>query len=354
MSAARSVRIRDVAKHYGAVPALRGVSLAVQPGTFCTLLGPSGSGKTTLLKLVAGFERPDAGAIEIDGRDVVAMPPAARNIGMVFQNYALFPHMTVGANVAFPLEMRRCAGAEIERRVAATLSLVALDGLAGRYPGQLSGGQQQRVALARAIVFDPDILLMDEPLGALDRSLRQQIQGELKALQRRLGVTVLYVTHDQEEALDLSDTIAVMRDGRIEQAGSPQGLYDLPATRFVAGFLGECNLLPARVLAGGREIVLALGAGVTLPWRGGSPAGEVTVGLRPERVRIAAAGEPGAIAGVLRGTVFTGADFRLTLAVGDRLLTVRHANRDFTPPAIGAPMALRIDAADLVPLSEGS
>ena len=354
MSAARSVRIRDVVKHYGAVPALRGVSLAVQPGTFCTLLGPSGSGKTTLLKLVAGFERPDAGAIEIDGRDVVAMPPAARNIGMVFQNYALFPHMTVGANVAFPLEMRRCAGAEIERRVAATLSLVALDGLAGRYPGQLSGGQQQRVALARAIVFDPDILLMDEPLGALDRSLRQQIQGELKALQRRLGVTVLYVTHDQEEALDLSDTIAVMRDGRIEQAGSPQGLYDLPATRFVAGFLGECNLLPARVLAGGREIVLALGAGVTLPWRGGSPAGEVTVGLRPERVRIAAAGEPVAIAGVLRGTVFTGADFRLTLAVGDRLLTVRHANRDFIPPEIGAPMALRIDAVDLVPLSEGS
>ena len=354
MSAARSVHIRDVVKHYGAVPALRGVSLAVQPGTFCTLLGPSGSGKTTLLKLVAGFERPDAGAIEIDGRDVVAMPPAARNIGMVFQNYALFPHMTVGANVAFPLEMRRCAGAEIERRVAATLSLVALDGLAGRYPGQLSGGQQQRVALARAIVFDPDILLMDEPLGALDRSLRQQIQGELKALQRRLGVTVLYVTHDQEEALDLSDTIAVMRDGRIEQAGSPQGLYDLPATRFVAGFLGECNLLPARVLAGGREIVLALGAGVTLPWRGGSPAGEVTVGLRPERVRIAAAGEPGAIAGVLRGTVFTGADFRLTLAVGDRLLTVRHANRDFIPPEIGAPMALRIDAVDLVPLSEGS
>ena len=354
MSAARSVRIRDVVKHYGAVPALCGVSLAVEPGTFCTLLGPSGSGKTTLLKLVAGFERPDTGAIEIDGRDVVAMPPAARNIGMVFQNYALFPHLTVGANVAFPLDMRRCAGAEIERRVAATLALVALDGLADRYPGQLSGGQQQRVALARAIVFDPDILLMDEPLGALDRSLRQQIQGELKALQRRLGVTVLYVTHDQEEALDLSDTIAVMRDGRIEQAGSPQALYDQPATRFVAGFLGECNLLPAHIGPGGREIVLAIGARVTLPWRGGGPAGEVTVGLRPERVRIAAVGEPGAIAGVLRGIVFTGADFRLTLEVGDRLLTVRHTNRDFTPPAIGAPVAFRIDAADLVPLSEGS
>ena len=354
MSTARSVRIRDVAKHYGAVPALRGVSLAVAPGTFCTLLGPSGSGKTTLLKLVAGFERPDTGAIEIDGRDVVAMPPAARNIGMVFQNYALFPHLTVGANVAFPLEMRRCDRTEIERRVAATLALVALDGLAGRYPGQLSGGQQQRVALARAIVFDPDILLMDEPLGALDRSLRQQIQGELKALQRRLGVTVLYVTHDQEEALDLSDTIAVMRDGRIEQAGSPQALYDLPATRFVAGFLGECNLLPARVAPGGKEIVLAIGAGVALPWRGGVPAGEVTVGLRPERVRIAAAGEPGAIVGVVRGIVFTGADFRLTLEVGDRLLTLRHTNRDFAPPAIGAPVAFRIDAADLVPLSEGS
>jgi ABC-type Fe3+/spermidine/putrescine transport system ATPase subunit len=185
-------------------------------------------------------------------------------------------------------------------------------------------------------VFDPDILLMDEPLGALDRSLRQQIQGELKALQRRLGVTVLYVTHDQEEALDLSDTIAVMRDGRIEQAGSPQALYDHPTTRFVAGFLGECNILPAQVQPGGREIVVEIGEGLGLPWSGGGSAGGIAVGLRPERVRIVAAGERGAIAGVLRAVVFTGADFRLTVEAGGRLLTARHANRDFNPPAVRA------------------
>jgi ABC-type Fe3+/spermidine/putrescine transport system ATPase subunit len=259
-----SVTIQGLTKCYGDVVALNDVSLDVPAGEFCTLLGASGSGKTTLLKVIAGFEAHDAGTIAIGGRDVGGTPVAGRNIGMVFQNYALFPHMSVHRNVAFGLEMRRFAQTEIEKKVREALALVSLSDLAERFPSELSGGQQQRVALARALVINPDILLMDEPLGALDKNLRQSIQLQLKALHREIGATIVYVTHDQEEALHLSDRIVILDEGRIVQTGPSRELYFSPVNPFVAGFLGECNFL---TLDDGSE-----------------------VGLRPEALLITAAG----------------------------------------------------------------
>ncbi|WP_439495291.1 ABC transporter ATP-binding protein [Bosea sp. (in: a-proteobacteria)] len=241
----KAVSIRALDKSYGATRALEGVSLEIAAGEFCTLLGASGSGKTTLLKTIAGFETYDSGNILVDGADIGPVPVSRRNIGMVFQNYALFPHMNVRRNVAFGLDMRRLPAREIETRVEEALALVDLGAYAERLPRQLSGGQQQRVALARALVIRPDILLMDEPLGALDKNLRQSIQLELKRLHAAVGATVVYVTHDQEEALFLSDRIALMDKGRLIQTGSPRDLYDRPANRFVAGFLGECNFIPS-------------------------------------------------------------------------------------------------------------
>ena len=240
----KPVAIRGLNKSYGLLRVLHDISLDIQAGEFCTLLGASGSGKTTLLKVVAGFEPFETGTVHVDGRDISHVPVSRRNIGMVFQNYALFPHMTVRRNVAFGLEMRRLARHEIDRRVDEVLTLVSLEAYGDRLPRALSGGQQQRVALARALVINPDILLMDEPLGALDKNLRQAIQLQLKALHRELGVTIIYVTHDQEEALHLSDRIVVMDEGRVVQAGSAHDLYFRPINPFVAGFLGECNFLP--------------------------------------------------------------------------------------------------------------
>ena len=266
MSAAKltgkSVVFRQLTKHYGEFAALRDIELAIEAGEFFTLLGPSGSGKTTLLKVIAGFEHHSSGQIEVDGADISHVPVARRNIGMVFQNYALFPHMTVFDNVAFSLAMRRLAKAEIQQRVLDALRIVDLEDFAKRYPRQLSGGQQQRVAVARAIVFNPDILLMDEPLGALDKNLRQSLQIELKRLHRRLGVTIVYVTHDQEEAMHLSDRIVVLKEGSTEQVGTPEQLYHHPVNRFVADFIGECNhiQLDQQRLAGVRPEKLKLGA----------------------------------------------------------------------------------------------
>ncbi|MEH0875295.1 ABC transporter ATP-binding protein [Pectobacterium cacticida] len=240
----KDVALNGIRKTYGATTALPCIDLQVARGEFCTLLGASGSGKTTLLKVIAGFERPDSGRVQIAGKDVTREPIANRNIGMVFQNYALFPHMSVFENVAFPLRMRRLAKVDIERRVNEALALVSLQTLDKRLPGELSGGQQQRAALARALVFNPDILLMDEPLGALDKNLRQSIQIQIKQLHQELGLTVVFVTHDQEEAMNLSDRIIIMDKGEIVGDGTPQGLYHQPKSRFVAGFLGECNFLP--------------------------------------------------------------------------------------------------------------
>jgi ABC-type Fe3+/spermidine/putrescine transport system ATPase subunit len=247
-----TIRLDNVTKTFdGRVLAVDGVTLDIAAGEFFSLLGPSGCGKTTSLRMIAGFELPDSGRVHVAGRDITDLPVHKRDMGMVFQSYALFPHRTVAENVAFGLRMREVARSDIERRVKAALAQVALTGLEERKPGQLSGGQQQRVALARALVVEPPVLLCDEPLGALDRKLRQQMQFELKELQKRLGVTLVFVTHDQEEALAMSDRIAVMNHGRVEQVGAPTEIYERPRTRFVADFIGEINILqePGRARA---------------------------------------------------------------------------------------------------------
>ena len=241
--ASAALRLQGVRKNYGHVVAVAGVDLVVNEGEFFTLLGPSGSGKTTLLRLIAGFERPDSGRIELGGRDVTTMPPYLRNTNTVFQDYALFPHMSVAENIGYGLRVKGIAGQEREKRVERALEMVRLEGLGRRRPNQLSGGQRQRVALARAVVNEPEVLLLDEPLGALDLKLRQEMQIELKQIQKEVGITFVYVTHDQEEALTMSDRVAVMANGSIEQIGPPVELYERPATEFVAGFIGISNLL---------------------------------------------------------------------------------------------------------------
>jgi putative spermidine/putrescine transport system ATP-binding protein len=249
---APAVHVAGLRKSYGDVRALSGVELAITPGEFFTLLGPSGSGKTTLLRLIAGFERPDAGTIELAGADVTGIPPYARDVNTVFQDYALFPHMTVAENIEYGLRVKHIPKPRRKQQVTAALEMVRLPGLGGRKPSQLSGGQRQRVALARAIVNEPQVLLLDEPLGALDLKLRQEMQLELLRVQREVGITFIYVTHDQEEALTMSDRIAVMHNGGIEQVGTPVEVYEHPRTAFVAGFIGVSNLIER----GGHQITV--------------------------------------------------------------------------------------------------
>jgi spermidine/putrescine transport system ATP-binding protein len=307
-----AVSVQDVRKTYGPVVALDRVSLDVEAGEFLTLLGPSGCGKTTLLRLLAGFETPDEGRLLISGRDVAGRPPYERPVNTVFQHYALFPHRTVAGNVAFGLEARGLSRAEVAAKVAAALETVRLSGLGERRIDQLSGGQKQRVALARAVVLEPDVLLLDEPMAALDLKLRQQMQVEVKNLQERLKTTFVFVTHDQEEALVVSDRIAVMNQGRIEQLERTEALYERPRTRFVADFLGVRNLLEARVesVAGGLARLRAEGGLALLALDdGGYRAGAaVTVGIRPERIVVlepsaTAADAPAAAANVVAGTL---------------------------------------------------
>jgi putative spermidine/putrescine transport system ATP-binding protein len=237
------IRLRGLSRHYGEVTAVDSVDLDVAPGEFFTMLGPSGSGKTTTLRLIAGFERPDAGTVELAGQDVAERPPYDRNVNTVFQDYALFPHMTVRENIEYGMRVKKVPAAQRRTRAGEALEMVRLEGLDARKPGQLSGGQRQRVALARAIVNRPQVLLLDEPLGALDLKLREEMQGELKRIQREVGITFVYVTHDQEEALTMSDRLAVFREGRIEQVGAPAEVYEHPATEFIAGFVGASNTL---------------------------------------------------------------------------------------------------------------
>ena len=308
------VRVVGLHKGFGPVVAVDDLSLDVGAGEFMAILGPSGSGTTTLLMCVAGFEYPDDGEIVIGDRTVTTIPVNRRNIGMVFQRYALFPHMTVAQNIAFPLRMRRCAKAEIAERVRAALDGVRLAGYEDRLPSQLSGGQQQRVALARALVYRPPVLLLDEPLAALDKKLREQMQLELKELQQGLGVTVIFVTHDQQEALTMADRIAVMNDGRLEQVGRPDDLYERPATEFVAGFLGESNRLVGRLelLDTGRGLA-AINGSLRLPGHtaeaDGLGAGDgVTLMIRPENVRLNGAVADGfGTAGTVEKVIYAGA-----------------------------------------------
>ena len=284
------VEFDDVSKSYdGHTLVVDRLNLGIREGEFVTLLGPSGSGKTTILMMLAGFQTPTGGRIRIGGRSVEDLPPRKRGIGMVFQNYALFPHMTVGENLAFPLDVRRVPAEQRGERVARALDLVRLSGLDDRRPGQLSGGQQQRVAIARALVFEPELVLMDEPLGALDRSLREEMQYEIRSIHRRLGVTVVYVTHDQQEAMVMSDRIAVLNRGLIEQIAGPEGLYEEPERAFVARFIGENNRLHGRVIevddalcdvdAGGERIRAFRIAPC-------EPGDAVTLSIRPERIAI--------------------------------------------------------------------
>jgi len=303
-------------KSFGAVEALRPVDLAIASGEFVSLLGPSGSGKTTLLNLCAGYVEPSGGRILIDGRDITGLPPRRRNMGMVFQSYALFPHMDVAGNVAYGLQVRGLAREEIRRRVAASLAQLQLEGLARRPVRALSGGQQQRVALARALVIEPDILLMDEPLGALDRQLRRDVQLEIRRMHVARPRTTLYVTHDQEEALVMSDRIAVMRAGRVVQIGTAQALYAEPADTFVARFLGESNLLPGRVTAieAGRAVLAGSAGPIVGRAAPGLAVGAAAAALiRPEHVHE----RTGGLAARVVERVFLGEITALRLALGD-------------------------------------
>jgi putative spermidine/putrescine transport system ATP-binding protein len=306
------LQVRGLRKTYGDFVALHGADLELHDGEFLTLLGPSGSGKTTLLLAIAGLNDPDSGEIHIDGHLATYLPPFKRDIGMVFQNYALFPHMTIFDNIAFPLKMRRWPAARIATAVERVLDIVQLPELADRHPRQLSGGQQQRIALARALVYEPSVVLMDEPLGALDKKLRDRLQLEIKQLHRELGIAVLYVTHDQEEALVMSDRICLMRDGRIEQLGTPDDLYFRPRTVFAADFLGESNLLAGRFVSNDDQLArVELADGTQLTgWSDHrmEPGQPVRVMVRPEALRILGEGEAADnhVSAVLRDVVMTG------------------------------------------------
>jgi putative spermidine/putrescine transport system ATP-binding protein len=316
---AHALSLRGLTKRYQGTVAIDDLTLDVAAGEFLTLLGPSGSGKTTVLMAIAGFVQPTSGEILLDGRPITRLPPEAREFGVVFQGYALFPHMTVAENVAYPLKVRRVASAERASRVRETLDLVQLGHLSDRRPAQLSGGQQQRVALARALVFRPNLLLLDEPLSALDKSLRTELQIELKRLHGRIGTTFVNVTHDQEEAITMSDRIAIMRGGRLMQMGSPAELFERPRSRFVAGFLGRSNFLEARVTATGNAVALeCLGAPLHQALAPGwSPVvGEVVVlALRPNKIMVLGAGEeaPNVVTGRITTALYAGTVLQLVV-----------------------------------------
>ncbi len=334
--------LRGLQKSFGDVSAVDGVDLEVRQGEFITLLGPSGSGKTTTLRMIAGFTSQSAGTIEIDGVDMSHVPPHRRDVGMIFQNYALFPHMTAAENIAFPLQMRKAPRDEIRRRVTEALALVKLEGYGDRYPRQLSGGQQQRIAFGRAVVFHPRLLLMDEPLGALDKKLREALQLEVMHISRQLGATVIYVTHDQEEALVMSDRIAIFSRGRIEQLGRGDDLYDRPVSLFVADFIGESNILRGRLERDADARWLSRNG---VRWRvGAAQAERMTIAdgspaalvIRPERLRITAddgaAGASGlnAVEATVRDALYLGPTrkYELTLVDGQSVSVRRQADRE--------------------------
>ncbi|WP_332686532.1 ABC transporter ATP-binding protein [Bosea sp. (in: a-proteobacteria)] len=348
------IAVRRLSKAYGAVPVLQDVDLDVRPGEFLTLLGPSGSGKTTLLMAIAGFLRPDRGSIRFGEREVVRLAPHKREIGMVFQNYALFPHMDVARNVGFPLRLRRVPVTEIARRVEAALEMFQLGGFGGRRIDQLSGGQRQRVALARAIVFEPRIILMDEPLSALDKQLRERMQIELRQLHERLGTTTVYVTHDQREALTMSDRIAILDRGRIVRIDAPRAIYDEPGNRFVAEFIGESSFLDVTVTDGVCRAAGAVILAPHLPIR----QGRGTMVLRPERLRLLAAGEGegmNCFEGRVSGAIYQGDTLLLQVVLGDGSpVSLRLATRgaEAAPPPAGAAVRLGITVADTVLLAD--
>ncbi len=360
------IELEGVSKHYAGTPAVDGVSLNVDPGTFFSLLGPSGCGKTTTLRLIAGFAYPDSGEVLIDGRSTANDPPHRRDVNTVFQQYALFPHMDVFANIAFGLTMKRVPRGDISRRVGEMLEMVRLEGYGTRRPSDLSGGEQQRVALARALVNRPSILLLDEPLAALDLKLRKQMQHELKSLQADVGITFLYVTHDQEEAMALSDRIAVMEAGRIRQIGTPEDVYERPATRFVADFIGISNLMEGRVVAqeaGVARVAVCLGdedgRDIVFQAQAFEPQAmgrRVALSIRPERVNLSLGDRaPGdGFLGTVVDRAYLGTDvqYRIRLDSGVELTSVQ-PNRDASPrPEPGAQVTVHWTSDDVRVLEE--
>ncbi len=338
--AAVEVRLEGLTRHYGPVVALDGLDLTLRPGELIALLGPSGCGKTTTLRLLAGLEDADAGTVTVGGRDLTHVSASKRDMGMVFQAYSLFPHMTVLQNVAFGLRLRRVSKADRERRAREVLDLVGLSEQAGRYAHQISGGQQQRVALARALAIEPQVLLLDEPLSALDAKVRAQLRDQIRRIQLEVGITTLFVTHDQEEALAIADRVGVMRDGKLEQLASPTEVYSRPATPFVAEFVGLTNRLAGTV------------SGTTVTVRGrdlplvdtGTPPGPVTALIRPEAVSLASgsAGESGPLAGTVIAITFLGATSRVTVNLGDTTIMAQLPTADATELSAGSRVDLTI------------
>jgi putative spermidine/putrescine transport system ATP-binding protein len=343
-SGGTSVSLRNLTRVFGATRALNEMSLEIAPGELVALLGPSGCGKTTALRIVAGFEYADAGEVLIDGKDISGVPAAKRDMGMVFQSYSLFPNMTALDNVAFGLRMRKVGGGARRKRAAELLDMVGLSAQAGQWPHQLSGGQQQRVALARALAIEPRVLLLDEPLSALDAKVRLQLREQIRSLQQRLGTTTLFVTHDQEEALSMADRVGVMRAGRLEQVAEPAELYSRPATVFVAEFVGTMNRLPAE-LGGGGTVVTVLGT--TVPAQDGGPAsGPVDALVRPENLTVAAAEDGN---GIVTGRTFLGAVTRVAVRLsGDTEVAVDVSSAAAAAMAPGTAVQVSLPAAPVL------
>jgi spermidine/putrescine transport system ATP-binding protein len=349
-----NVRLVELVKRFAEVTAVAGINLDMPPGEFFSLLGPSGCGKTTTLRLIAGFERPDEGQIVLDGVDMAQTPPHKRNVNTVFQNYALFPHLNVYDNVSFGLRYKDIDRREIRRQVGEALALVRLEGMERRRPSQLSGGQQQRVALARALVLNPAVLLLDEPLGALDAKLRKALQIELKALQEEVGITFIYVTHDQEEALTMSDRLAVMSNGRVEQVGTPSDVYEEPSTAYVADFLGVSNLMEASADGGGHDGQARIRLGdFQLAAAGGETdaRGEVKITIRPERVQLEDSGTTGEnrVPGMVERVVYVGSTMQVIvhLASGQTLQAWIPNRGEGLPYQQGTPVAVHLPAEAL-------
>ncbi|MBE1281729.1 MAG: ATP-binding cassette domain-containing protein [Rhodobacteraceae bacterium] len=346
------LKLDNIGKAYGAVDAAKDINLDVAPGEFVTFLGPSGSGKTTTLMMVAGFTEPTAGHIHLGGKPLDPIPVWKRDIGMVFQHYALFPHMSVAQNVSFPLEMRGVSKRDRKQQVEQALEMVGLSGFGKRLPKELSGGQQQRVALARAMVFRPSLLLMDEPLGALDKKLREHMQLEIMHLHKNMGTTVIYVTHDQEEALVMSDRIAVFNNGRIEQIGSPRDLYEAPQTKFVADFIGETNFITgkAEAVSGQGARVRGLAGQLGTDLNEGAPA---VLAIRPERLHVvnghAVEGDDNSLSGTVREVIYLGQSRKAIIALEDGTevsALEQAAQAEATALEVGAPAALSFRARD--------
>ncbi|MCL5950242.1 MAG: ABC transporter ATP-binding protein [Chloroflexi bacterium] len=348
------LELTSLQKRFGGLTAVDSVSLAVQEGEFFALLGPSGCGKTTTLRMVAGLVTPDRGSVILGGKDITTEPPRARNLGMVFQSYALFPHLTVFENVAFGLSLRRQAAAAIRERVAQALDMVQLTGMEHRYPKQLSGGQQQRVALARAVVVQPRVLLFDEPLSNLDAKLREHMREEIRALQKRLGITAVYVTHDQTEALAVADRIAVMYMGKVQQCDTPVRVYEQPANELVADFIGQTNLLRGCVKQAGDQLTVVTQHAICVPLArdvNARPGQELALAVRPERIRLVATGRaesPGYTEGQVEHCSYLGSQIQVRVVIQNGALLVNTANLGGPLLQPGQRVGIEIHAEDCI------